>query len=164
MQYDQESMYEAWERYKDLLRKCPHHELPGWLQIQTFYNGFRLEHRAMIDATPGGSLMRRTPEDAYGLLDDIALNSFSWNTDRTARKPSGIHSISTQAALAAQVEALQRQLNQMNAPQQQQLLSCEFCGSDHDSVDYPVNTSSEQANFMGNFQGGQNNFQRPMQN
>ena len=29
MQYDQESMYKAWERYKDLLRKCPHHELPG---------------------------------------------------------------------------------------------------------------------------------------
>ena len=34
MQYDQESMYEAWERYKDLLKKCPHHELPGWLQIK----------------------------------------------------------------------------------------------------------------------------------
>ena len=107
--------------------------------------------------------MRRTPEDAYGLLDDMALNTFSWNTDRTARKPSGIHSISTQVALAAQVEALQRQLNQMNAPQQQ-LLSYEFCGGDHDSVDCPVNTSSEQANFMENFQGGQNNFQRPMQN
>ena len=72
----------------------------------------------MVDATAGGSLMRRTPEDAYGLLDDMALNAFSWNTDRTTRKPLGIHSISTQAALAAQVEALQRQLNQMNAPQQ----------------------------------------------
>ena len=101
-------MYEAWERYKDLLRKCPHHELPGWLQIKTFYNGLRLEHRAMVDATTGGSLMRRTLEYAYGLLDDIALNAFSWNTDRTVRKPVGIHSISTQAALAAQVEALQR--------------------------------------------------------
>ena len=110
-------MYEAWERYKDLLRKCPHHELPGWLQILTFYNGLRLEHRVMVDATAGGSLMRRTPEDAYGLLYDMALNAFSWNTDRIARKPAGIHSISTQAALAAQVEALQRQLNQMNAPQ-----------------------------------------------
>ena len=108
MQYDQESMYEAWERYKDLLRKCPHHELPGWLQIQTFYNGLRLEHRAMVDATAGGSLMRRTPEDAYGLLDDMALNAFSWNTDKSTRKPSRIHSISTQATLAAQVEALQR--------------------------------------------------------
>ena len=38
----------------------------------------------------------------------------------------------------------------MNAPQQQ-LLSCEFCGGDHDSVDCPVSTSSEQANFMGEF-------------
>ena len=77
MQYDQKSMYEAWERYKDLLKKCLHHELPGWLQIQTFYNGLRLEHRAMVDATVGGSLMRRTPENAYGLLDDMALNAFS---------------------------------------------------------------------------------------
>ena len=115
----------------------------------------------MVDATTRGSLMRRTPEDAYGLLDDMALNAFSWNTDRTARKLAGIHSISTQAALAAQVEALQRQLNQMNAPQQP-MLSCEFCGGEHDSVDCPVSISSEQANFMGNFQGGQNNFQRPM--
>ena len=130
--------------------KCPHHELPRWLQIQTFYNGLRLEHRAMVDVTAGGSLIRRTPEDAYGLLDDMALNIFSWNTDRSTRKPSRIHSISTQAALAAQVEALQRQLNQMNAPQKQ-LLRFEFCGGDHDSIDCPVSTSSEQVNFMGNF-------------
>ena len=68
-----------------------------------------------------------------------------------------IHSISTQAALAAQVEALQRQLNQMNAPQQQ-LMSCEFCAGDHDSINCQVSTTSEQANFMGNFQGGQTIF------
>ena len=61
----------------------------------------------MVDATVGGSLMRRTPKDVYGLLDDMALNAFSWNTDRSIRKPSGLHSISTQAELAAQVEALQ---------------------------------------------------------
>ena len=60
----------------------------------------------MVDVTAEGSLMRRTPKDAYGLLDDMALNAFSWNTDRTARKPTRIHSISTQAALAAQVKAL----------------------------------------------------------
>ena len=71
----------------------------------------------MVDATVGGSLMRRTPEDAYGLLDDMVLNAFSWNTDKIVRKPAGIHSISTQAVLAAQVEALQRELNKMNAPQ-----------------------------------------------
>ena len=117
----------------------------------------------MVDATAWESLMRRTPEVAYGLLDDMTLNAFSWNTDRSTRKPSTIHSISTQAALAAQVETLQRQLNHMNDPQQY-LLSCEFYGGDHDSVECPVSTSSEQVNFMGNFQGGQNNFQRSIQN
>ena len=53
----------------------------------------------MVAATVGGSLMRRTLEDAYGVLDDMALNAFSWNTDRTTRKPAGIHSISTQAEI-----------------------------------------------------------------
>ena len=44
------------------------------------------------------------------------------------------------------------------------MLSCEFYGGDHDSVDCPMSTSSEQVNFIGIFQEGQNNFQRPMQN
>ena len=50
----------------------------------------------------------KNPEDAYGLLDDTTLNAFSWNFDRSAMRPSRIHSINTQAALAAQVESLQR--------------------------------------------------------
>ena len=54
---------------------------------------------------------KRTPEDAYGLLDDMALNAFSWNSNKSTRKPSGIHSISTQVTLATQMEAFQRQLN-----------------------------------------------------
>jgi Retrotransposon gag protein len=32
-----ETYYEAWERYKELLRACPHHDIPKWLLIQTFY-------------------------------------------------------------------------------------------------------------------------------
>ena len=51
---------------------------------------------AMVDATARGSLMRMTPENVYGLLDDMAFNAFSWNTNRSTRKPLGILSISTQ--------------------------------------------------------------------
>ncbi|KAK5785445.1 hypothetical protein PVK06_040032 [Gossypium arboreum] len=39
VQMDLETLYDAWERYKDLLRRCPHHGLPLWLQVQTFHNG-----------------------------------------------------------------------------------------------------------------------------
>ena len=38
-QKEDESLYEAWERFKDLLRLCPHHGLQKWMMVQTFYNG-----------------------------------------------------------------------------------------------------------------------------
>ncbi|KAL5565005.1 hypothetical protein UlMin_028169 [Ulmus minor] len=66
-QYDQESLYEAWERFKEMLRKCPHHGIPIWLQVSTFYNGLVSNYRAMIDAAAGGCLMGKTPEEAHEL-------------------------------------------------------------------------------------------------
>ena len=60
IQFEGESLYEAWERYKDLLWRCPHHDLPAWLQVQTFYNGLGATNRSMIDAAAGGALMSKT--------------------------------------------------------------------------------------------------------
>ena len=34
-----ESLCEAWERYKEILRKCHHHGMPDWMVINYFYNG-----------------------------------------------------------------------------------------------------------------------------
>ena len=36
-QYDGESLYEAWEMFKDLQQQCPHYRVFDWLLIQTFY-------------------------------------------------------------------------------------------------------------------------------
>ena len=52
-QQDQESLYENWERFKDLLRKCPHHGLPMWMQMQPFYNSFHPNTQTMVDAANG---------------------------------------------------------------------------------------------------------------
>jgi len=38
-QREDETLYEAWERFKDLLRLCPHRGLQKWIVVQTFYNG-----------------------------------------------------------------------------------------------------------------------------
>ncbi|MBA0628423.1 hypothetical protein Godav_023148 [Gossypium davidsonii] len=45
-----ETLYGAWERFKDLLRRCSHRGLPLWLQVQTFYNSLNLSTRQLIDA------------------------------------------------------------------------------------------------------------------
>ena len=119
----------------------------------------------MVDATTRGSLMRRTLDDAYNLFDDMALNAFNQQFERSLMRPVGIHSIDLQVALVAQVEALQRQLEKMNASTiNHHMVSCEFYGGDHDSMNCQVSASFEQVNFLGNFQGGQNDYQRPIHN
>jgi hypothetical protein len=35
-QKEGESLYDAWERFKEMLRLCPHHGLEKWLIIHTF--------------------------------------------------------------------------------------------------------------------------------
>ncbi|CAL8152823.1 unnamed protein product [Prunus armeniaca] len=59
-QNDMEPFYEAWDRYKDMLRKCPHHVLPTWMQVQAFYNGLNNTSKTTIDAAAGGALMGKT--------------------------------------------------------------------------------------------------------
>ena len=54
-QMDDESVPAASKRFKDLLRKCPHHGIPYCIQLETFYNGLNFTARQMLDATAGGA-------------------------------------------------------------------------------------------------------------
>ena len=53
-QTEDEYLFEAWERFKELLRKCPHHGIPICIQMETFYNGLLPPMRLMLDASAGG--------------------------------------------------------------------------------------------------------------
>ena len=91
IQFEGESLYEAWERYKDLLRRCPHHNLPAWLQVQTFYNGLGATNMSMVDAAAGGALMSKTHEATYELLEELASNNYPWPIERAMpRKKVGV--------------------------------------------------------------------------
>ena len=48
-----ENLAEAWERFHELLRRCPHHRLTRWIQVHTFYNGLRDATIIVIDASTG---------------------------------------------------------------------------------------------------------------
>ena len=81
-QLEGESLAEAWDRFHELLRKCPHHRLTRWMQVHTFYNGLRNATRTVIDASVGGALMKKTTDQAYEILEDAATNTNQWPRDR----------------------------------------------------------------------------------
>ncbi|KAK5784067.1 hypothetical protein PVK06_038585 [Gossypium arboreum] len=83
VQMDLETLYDAWERYKDLLRRCPHHGLLIWLQVQTFHNGLNPSTRQMVDVAAGGTINNKTPEDAYEFIEEMSLNNYQWKVMRT---------------------------------------------------------------------------------
>ncbi|KAL0408093.1 UNVERIFIED_CONTAM: hypothetical protein Sradi_1743700 [Sesamum radiatum] len=162
VQLDRESLYEAWERFKSMLRKCPHHELPVWRQVQTFYNGVTLANRATIDAAAGGTIMKKLPSEAFNIIDEIATNLYSYGQERVERRTAGIHSIDAISALSAQITALTHRMDNLGAA----ILNgapvgpCGACGQiGHSSQDCQVGNPSivhEDANFVSN--GGRSNF------
>ncbi|XP_030963798.1 uncharacterized protein LOC115984958 [Quercus lobata] len=106
IQFEGESLNEAWERYKDLLRRCPHHDLSAWLQVQTFYNGLGATNRSMVDAAASGALMSKTHEVAYELLEELASNNYQWPIERAMpRKIARVLELDSITSLAAQMKS-----------------------------------------------------------
>ena len=59
-QLEEENLVEAWERFHELLRRCPHHRLTRGMEVHTFYNGLRDVTIIVINASLGGALMKKT--------------------------------------------------------------------------------------------------------
>ncbi|GJT03863.1 retrovirus-related pol polyprotein from transposon TNT 1-94 [Tanacetum coccineum] len=50
MQEPDETLYQAWERFKELLMKCPQHYLTEMQEVILFYNGLDVPTRQILDS------------------------------------------------------------------------------------------------------------------
>ncbi|CAJ2652085.1 unnamed protein product [Trifolium pratense] len=136
-QRDNESLFEAWERYKEMIRICPHHGLENWLIIHTFYNGLLYNTRMTIDAAAGGALMDKPYNQAYQLIESMAQNHYQWGNERTTvEKPQtkgGMYEISNMDHINAKLDALTQKIESLtNAPKATvaaTIQNCELCGA-----------------------------------
>ncbi|GKA86574.1 reverse transcriptase domain-containing protein [Tanacetum coccineum] len=55
-QIAQESFSEAWERFKELLRKCPHHGFSLMHQLDTFYNSLSYNDQDSLNSAAGATI------------------------------------------------------------------------------------------------------------
>nr|GEV98148.1 reverse transcriptase domain-containing protein [Tanacetum cinerariifolium] len=68
-----ESFHEAWERYKDLLRACPHHGFTELHQLDTFYNALDLADQDSLNAAASGNLFEKSPQDALTTIENKSM-------------------------------------------------------------------------------------------
>nr|GEV35287.1 reverse transcriptase domain-containing protein [Tanacetum cinerariifolium] len=65
-----ESFHEAWDRYQDLLRACPHHGLTELHQLNTFYNALNHTDQDSLNAAAGGNLLERSTQEVLTIIEN----------------------------------------------------------------------------------------------
>nr|GEV16591.1 reverse transcriptase domain-containing protein [Tanacetum cinerariifolium] len=105
-----ESLFEAWERYKLLIDRCPNHNMLPVTQIDTFYNGLTLGHRDTINAAAGGTFMKRRPKECYDLIENMTAHHNDWDT--SAQRSESSSSITS--SFDPEIVALKAEMAKIN--------------------------------------------------
>ncbi|GKD13581.1 hypothetical protein Tco_1197988, partial [Tanacetum coccineum] len=65
-----ETFSEAWDHFKDLLHKFPHHGFLELHQIDTFYNALTQSDQGYLNAATDGNLLNHTPRDVLTIIEN----------------------------------------------------------------------------------------------
>nr|GEY76315.1 hypothetical protein [Tanacetum cinerariifolium] len=81
LQKPNETFNEVWERFKDLLRQCPHHGFSELHQLDIFYNALNTNDQDALDSAAGGNFLDKIPHECLSIIEsksklDIRMNRF----------------------------------------------------------------------------------------
>ncbi|XP_070035271.1 uncharacterized protein [Nicotiana tomentosiformis] len=103
-QTDTEIVFEAWERFKEIMRKCQH-------------NGIELRLEQIVE-----------------IFDELSEDANQWPAKSNDRRRSvGVHQVDSNTAVQAQLEAMAKEIRKLTLAkvQSQPSLVCDFCGMGH---------------------------------
>nr|GEW89868.1 reverse transcriptase domain-containing protein [Tanacetum cinerariifolium] len=61
--------YEAWDRFNDLLRACPHHGFSELHQLDTFYNALNVNDQDSLNSAAGGNFLDKMPQECLKIIE-----------------------------------------------------------------------------------------------
>ncbi|GKE60122.1 hypothetical protein Tco_1510489, partial [Tanacetum coccineum] len=127
-----ETLYQAWERFKELLMKCPQHYLTEMQEVILFYNGLDVPTRQILNSR--GAIPTKTDADAKTAIQEMAEYSQKWH-NRTSRGRSTETSDGL-AAIQAQLNNLGREIKKVNEKVYAAQVGCEQCKRPHYTKDF----------------------------
>ncbi|GJX92354.1 reverse transcriptase domain-containing protein [Tanacetum coccineum] len=157
-QYANETFYEACERFKDLLRACPHHGFPLTHQIDTFYNALNYNDQDSLNFAAGGYFLDKMPNDCLRIIESKAkvrhsrnaVSRVSTNAPLSSSSPSNSFELQQIAAtledkMEIRMSRLEKSINEMKAlvvtpPAIVKAVEeiCVTCGANHNFNNCPL--------------------------
>ncbi|GKA70144.1 reverse transcriptase domain-containing protein [Tanacetum coccineum] len=139
-----ETFYEAWDRFNDLLRACPHHGFSELHQLDTFYNALNSNDQDSLNSAAGGNFLDKMPRDCLRIIESKSKVRNSRNKPVVAKvnANSSTPGISPDVAeLKDMVKALlldKKNQTQAPAPVKAVEESCVTCGGTHSYRNCPA--------------------------
>nr|GEX27017.1 reverse transcriptase domain-containing protein [Tanacetum cinerariifolium] len=131
LQKPNETFNEAWEHFKDLLRRCPHHGFSELHQLDTFYNVLNLNDQDALDSAAGGNFLDKIPRECLSIIESKSKVRYSRSrvtdvrANANAPLPSSSHSnsfdlqqiaASLEDKLDIRMNRFEKSLNDMKNP------------------------------------------------
>ncbi|GJY90674.1 reverse transcriptase domain-containing protein, partial [Tanacetum coccineum] len=104
-----ESFHEAWDRYKDLLRACPHHGFTELHQLDTFYNALNPADQDSLNSAAGGNLLERSTRDVLRIIENKSKVRNSRNKSIVSQVKSSDVNSSSSSDIAKLTHAVNQQ-------------------------------------------------------
>nr|GFA62876.1 reverse transcriptase domain-containing protein [Tanacetum cinerariifolium] len=139
-----ESFSESCDRFKDLLRACPHHGFSELHQLDTFYNALHSKDQDSLNSTASGNFFDKMPRECLAIIESKSKVRYSRNKHVVAKvsKNTSTSGISPDVAeLKDMVKALL--LDKKGQNQSPTLVkaveeSCVTCGGAHSYCTCPA--------------------------
>nr|GEU42037.1 reverse transcriptase domain-containing protein [Tanacetum cinerariifolium] len=170
---DRARICEAWDRFKELLKACPHHGFSELTQIDTFYNGLTEQDQDSLNTASGGNLLNKTTREALKIIENKSNVCYSRSKSNVSRVNTNSRDVVSKTddridKLADQISNLVEIVNkQVIAPVKAVEKTYVTCGGAHAYYEYIATDSNPSSvcvatgsyNQANNFNQG-NNFNR----
>nr|GFB36441.1 reverse transcriptase domain-containing protein [Tanacetum cinerariifolium] len=150
-----ESFYEAWDHFNDLLRACPHHGFSELHQLDTFYNALNVNDQDSLNSAAGGNFLDKMPRECLKIIESKSKVRQSQAKAVVAK----VGTSSSTPAISSEVFELKDMVrallldkkNQSSAPAQSSTLApvkaiepgCVTCGGTHSYQNYPATSEND---------------------
>ncbi|GJV92909.1 retrovirus-related pol polyprotein from transposon TNT 1-94 [Tanacetum coccineum] len=146
-QEPEENIYQAWERFKELLMKCHQHYLTEMQEVVLFYNGLDVPTRQILDSR--GAIPSKTAADAKIVIQEMVKYSQKWHNGtsrvRSTKTSDGL------AVIQAQLNNLGREIKKVNEKVYAAQVGCEQCKGPHYTNDCPLKEEGKTLEEEGNY-------------
>jgi len=102
---ESESLYDAWERFKLLLKRCRSHEISDKQYLQIFTEWLTHNNRMFLDASAGGSMIVKTDYEVQTLIENMAENEYRADVEK---KKKGVFWVSDNTTILANQAAMNK--------------------------------------------------------